>query len=45
MSEAVPTPKPSREGIAAIVMVGVVSVICILACAAVLIAFILNAPW
>ena len=37
-------PKASKEGIAAIVMVGVVGTICILACAVVMIAFILNAP-
>ncbi len=37
--------KPSKEGIAAIVMVGVVSIVCILACAAVMIAFLINAPW
>jgi len=38
-------PKNSKEGIAAIIMVGVVSVVCILACAAVMIAFIMNPPW
>jgi hypothetical protein len=37
--------KPSKEGIAAIVMIGVVSIVCIVACAAVMIAFIINAPW
>jgi hypothetical protein len=44
MSEQI-APKPSREGIATIIMVGVVSVICILSCSAVLIALIMNAPW
>jgi|CryGeyDrversion2_3_1046612.scaffolds.fasta_scaffold70809_1 flagellar basal body-associated protein FliL len=38
-------PKTSKEGIAAIIMVGVVSIVCILACAGIAIAFILNAPW
>jgi len=38
-------PKTSNEGIAAIIMVGVVSIVCILACAGIAIAFILNAPW
>jgi len=38
-------PKTSKEGIAAIIMIGVVSIVCILACAGTLIAFILNAPW
>lgn len=37
--------KPSKEGIAAIVMVGIVSIVCIIACAGVMIAFIINAPW
>lgn len=37
--------KTGREGIAAIVMIGVVSIVCILACAGVMIAFFLNAPW
>ena len=37
--------KTSKEGIAAIVMVGIVCIICIVACAGVMIAFILNAPW
>jgi hypothetical protein len=45
MTETPVTPKTSRETIAAIVMIGLVSVICILACTAVMIAFILNAPW
>ena len=38
-------PKTSKEGIVAIIMVGVVSIVCILACAGIAIAFILNAPW
>ncbi len=37
--------KPSKEGIAAIMMVGIVSIVCIIACARVMIAFIINAPW
>jgi len=44
MSEQL-TPKTCKEGIAAIIMVGVVSVVCILACAAVMIAFLVNPPW
>ena len=38
-------PKTNREGVAAIIMVGVVSIVCILACAAVLVTFLLNPPW
>ena len=38
-------PKTSKEGIAAIIMIGVVSVVCILACAAVMVTFLLNPPW
>ena len=38
-------PKTSNEGIAAIIMIGVVSVVCILACAAVMVTFLLNPPW
>ena len=38
-------PKTNREGIALIIMVGIVSVVCILACAGIALAFILNAPW
>jgi hypothetical protein len=38
-------PKTSKEGIAAIIMVGVVSIVCILACAAVLVTFLINPPW
>jgi hypothetical protein len=49
-TEAVETagqPQKSRSGvaIAAIIVVGVVALIWILACAGVAIAFILNAPW
>ena len=38
-------PKTSKEAIAAIITTGIVSVICILACAVIVVAFILNAPW
>ena len=38
-------PKTSKEAIAAIIMAGIVAVFCILACAGVSLAFILNAPW
>jgi len=37
--------KTDRNGMAAIIMFGVVCIICILASAAVVIAFFLNAPW
>jgi flagellar basal body-associated protein FliL len=37
--------KTSKEGIAAIIMIGVVSVVCILACAAVFVTFLINPPW
>ena len=45
MTEMQEKPKTSKEALAAIVMVGIVSVICIVACAGIVIAFILNAPW
>jgi len=38
-------PKTSKEAMTAIIMIGIVAVICILACTGVALAFILNAPW
>ena len=37
--------KPDKTGIAAIVMTGIVFIICILASATVVVVFFLNAPW
>jgi hypothetical protein len=45
MSELEEKPKTSKEAITAIVVTGIVVIICILACTGVAIAFIINAPW
>ena len=45
MSELKEIPKTSKEAITAIIVTGIVVIICILACTGVAIAFIINAPW
>jgi hypothetical protein len=45
MTELQENPKVSKEAMTAIIVTGVVVIFCILACAVVTIAFILNAPW
>ena len=35
----------SKETVALIIAVGIVSIVCIIACAAVMITLIVNAPW
>lgn len=45
MSEMEEKPKTSKEVMTAIIMVGIVATICILACTGVALAFIINAPW
>lgn len=45
MSEMEEKPTTSREAITAIIVAGIAVIICILACTAVAIAFIVNAPW
>lgn len=45
MTELKEKQKTSKEAMAAIIMMGIVVVVCILACATVSIIFILNAPW
>lgn len=45
MSELKEKSKTSKEAMTAIIMTGIVVVVCTLACATVSIVFILNAPW
>ena len=45
MTEMEEKPKVSKEVITAIIVTGVVAIICILACTGIAMAFILNAPW
>lgn len=45
MSEMEKKSKTSKEAMTAIIMTGIVVVICILACATVSVVFILNMPW
>lgn len=45
MTELQEKPKVSKEAITAIIVIGIVAIFCILACTAVMIAFISNAPW
>jgi len=45
MTEMEEKPKVSKEVITAIIVTGIVVIICILACTGVAIAFIINAPW
>jgi hypothetical protein len=45
MTEMEEKPKVSKEVITAIIVAGVVAIICILACAGIAMAFIINAPW
>lgn len=45
MSEMEEKPKTSKEAMTAIIVTGIVVIVCILACTAVMFAFILNAPW
>jgi flagellar basal body-associated protein FliL len=45
MSEIEEKPKTSKEAMTAIIVTGIVVIICILACTGVALAFILNAPW
>ena len=45
MTELKEKPKTSKEAMTAIIMTGIVIIVCILACAAVLMTFIFNAPW
>jgi hypothetical protein len=45
MTESQEGPKASKEAMTAIIVTGIVAIFCILACAGVTIAFILNAPW
>lgn len=45
MNEMKEKPPVSREAMTAIIVAGIVSVICILACTGVLITLIMNAPW
>ena len=45
MSEMEEKSKTSKEAMTAIIVTGIVVIICILACTGVAIAFIINAPW
>ena len=45
MTENQEKPKTSKEAMTAIIMTGIVAIMCILACTAVMFVFILNAPW
>ena len=45
MTELEGKPKTSKEALTAIIVAGLVSIICILACTGIVIAFIINAPW
>ena len=45
MTDLQEKPKTSKEAVTAIIMVGIVSIVCILACTGIAIAFIINAPW
>jgi len=45
MTENLEESKTSKEAITAIIVTGIVVIICILACTGVAIAFIINAPW
>ncbi len=45
MTELEEKPKTSREAITAIIVTGIVVIVCILACTGVALAFIMNAPW
>ena len=45
MTEMEEKPKTSKEAMTAIIVTGIVVIICILACTGVAIAFIINAPW
>lgn len=45
MNEIEERQKVSKEAMTAIIVSGVVAVLCILACTTVLITLILNAPW
>ena len=45
MTELKEKPKTSKELMTTIIMTGIVIIVCIVACAAVMMAFILNAPW
>ena len=45
MTELEEKPKVSKEAMTAIIVTGIVAILCILACTGVALAFILNAPW
>lgn len=45
MSELQEEPKNNKAAMTAIIMIGIVVIICILACAGVALAFIMNMPW
>jgi hypothetical protein len=45
MTEVEEKNKVSKEVMTAIIVTGIVAIFCILACAGVTIAFILNVPW
>ena len=45
MTELEEKPKTSREAITAIIVTGIVVIVCNLACTGVALAFIMNAPW
>ena len=45
MTEMEEKPKTRKEAMTAIIVTGIVVIICILACTGVAIAFIINAPW
>lgn len=45
MTEMKEKPPVSREAMTAIIVAGIVAVICILACTGVMLTFIMNAPW
>lgn len=45
MTEIEEKPKVSKELMTAIIVIGIVAIFCVLACAGVAIAFIINAPW
>ncbi len=45
MAESNGSSAVSKEAITAIIVTGIVLIFCILACSAVAIAFLINAPW
>ncbi|MBN1453214.1 MAG: hypothetical protein JW963_19530 [Anaerolineales bacterium] len=45
MTEMEEKPKVSKEAMTAIIVTGIVSIFCILACTVIIVVFILNAPW